>query len=32
MSDKRVLTNVIAGESVAAAEGRSTDLVDPSTG
>ena len=32
MTDKRILANVIAGESVPAADGRSTDLVDPSNG
>jgi betaine-aldehyde dehydrogenase len=32
MSDKRTLSNVIGGESVGAADGRTTDLIDPSTG
>jgi betaine-aldehyde dehydrogenase len=32
VSEKRVLRNVINGESVEAADGRTTDLVDPSTG
>ena len=32
MSEKTVLRNVVAGEHVDAAEGRSMDLVDPSTG
>lgn len=32
MSDKRTLSNVIGGERVGAADGRTQDLVDPSTG
>ena len=32
MSDKRTLTNVIAGERVPAADGRTMDLIDPTTG
>ena len=32
MSDKRTLRNFINGESVDSAEGRTSDLVDPSTG
>ncbi len=32
MSDKRELLNVVGGESVAATDGRTTDLVNPSTG
>ena len=32
MSDKRTVRNFINGESVDAAEGRTSDLVDPSTG
>ena len=32
MSDKRTLRNFINGESVESAEGRTSDLVDPSTG
>ncbi len=32
MSDKRQLRNFINGESVAPVEGRTSDLVDPSTG
>ena len=32
MSDKRALRNFVNGESVDAADGRTTDLVDPSTG
>ena len=32
MSDKRTLRNFIDGESVDSVEGRTSDLVDPSTG
>ena len=32
MSDKRTLRNFINGESVDSVEGRTSDLVDPSTG
>ncbi|MFI5100007.1 MAG: gamma-aminobutyraldehyde dehydrogenase [Actinomycetes bacterium] len=32
MTDKRILRNFVNGESVDAVEGRSSDLVDPSTG
>ena len=32
MTDKRTLSNIIAGEPVPAADARSTELVDPSTG
>ncbi len=32
MSDKRELLNVVGGASVAATDGRTTDLVNPTTG
>jgi len=32
VSDKRVLRNFVNGESVDTIDGRTTDLVDPSTG
>ncbi len=32
MTDKRTLSNFIGGQSVPAADGRTTDLIDPSTG
>jgi betaine-aldehyde dehydrogenase len=32
VSEKRVLRNVVGGESVDAADGRTSDLIDPATG